>query len=285
MKGIGSCSGIRNSGIVKLLILALLTSLLITGCSMLGQKQKTPGQKPGTNQADKGPAADQPKTEKEYYIGLDAPVEGLKEWVDRYKSYDVVLIQKLGKYRVLLISMGEKFSPGYDVKINKVKKEPGIWEVEVVLTQPREEDYSGKSVYPFEVVSIIDDGKPVEVFKKDDNTAVKVSVVEIPAGKKLGVSKNFIVFTPYEGETIANPVLVKGKGRIFEGSFRLTLEDGHNQLAKKFMMTDNGAPAWGNFVVDLAYEKPTNPSGHLILSWDSPENGQLIEELLLPVKF
>ncbi|PKM80056.1 MAG: hypothetical protein CVU89_15480 [Firmicutes bacterium HGW-Firmicutes-14] len=269
----------------KLLVIAglvlILSALVFSGCNLLGGEKEPEPKGPGTVQEDGG------KDKKDYYIGQDAPVEGIKDWTERYRPYEGVFLQKLDGYRTVLVSMGEKFSPGYDVKVDEVAKKDGNWVVEVSFTKPAEEDYSGASVFPYETVSIIDDDSPVEVYEtgKDNNQAVKLEVIEIPEGMKLGASKSFIVFLPREGEKIANPVTVRGKARVFEATFRITVEDGHNQLAREFMTASEGAPGWGEFEVDLSYEQPTNPAGHIIFSYENMENGELIEELALPVKF
>jgi hypothetical protein len=223
---------------------------------------------------------------KEFYIGLDAPVQGIKDYVYRYKPYDGVFQQKNGDYRVVLISMGEQYDPGYDVLINKVAKEEKRWLIATTMRRPKEEIYSGPGHYPYKVVSIIDDGKPIEVVTiSGENKSDTLKTVVIPEGKKLAVSKNFIVFTPFEGEEIKSPVKIRGKARVFEATFRITMEDGHYQLAKKNLMSDMGAPGWGNFELDLPFDKPTNPQGFIILSYPNMANGDVIEELMLFVKF
>lgn len=184
-----------------------------------------------------------------------------------------------------MVSMGEKFAPGYQVNIDRVEEKEGKWVVEASFTKPAEEDYSGTATYPFEVIGIKDDGKPVEVLETEDQEFKKLETVEIPEAMSLAASKNFIVFYPREGELITNPITVKGKARVFEATFRITLEDGHNELATKPVMTDEGAPGWGYFEVTTSYDKPSNPQGHIIFSYENMENGNLIKELLLPVKF
>lgn len=46
--------------------------------------------------------------------------------------------------------MGEKFSPGYEVKIDRVTRKEDKWVVEATLTKPAEENYAGASVYPYQ---------------------------------------------------------------------------------------------------------------------------------------
>lgn len=271
----------------RILIIFMILALIAPGCSFLGGKEQKGPEQPKAGQNDAKQDEPQKEAKKDYYIGLDAPVKGLKEWVERYKRYDVILMQKMDGYRAVLVSQGEKFAEGYDVDLGRVTQKDEKWVVEVTYKQPAEEDYAGQPVYPYEVISIRDDGKPVEVVRTGgpDTAPPSIRIEEIPEGRQLGVSKNFIVFTPLEGDKVANPVTIRGKGRVFEATFRITIEDGHNRLASKPMMTDAGAPAWGNFEISLPFARPTNPAGSVIFSYENMENGKLIEELILPVKF
>lgn len=265
----------------KLLVILLILTFIISGCNLFENKEPQKTQPP--KQGEKQP----PKEEKkDYIIGVQTPVQGAKEWTDRYKPYEGVFVQKKGDYRLVLISQGEKFAEGYKVNVKKVEKKNEKWVVEADIIRPEEENYAGGSVFPHEVVSVIDDGKPVEVVKSaESNNDMVVDVIEIPEGKNFAVSKNFIVFSPLEGEKVSSPVKLRGKARVFEANFRITMEDGHNVLAEKVMMSDAGAPAWGNFDVSLPFETPTSPAGSIIFSYENMENGNMIEELVLPVTF
>lgn len=265
----------------KLLAFLLVLTFVVSGCNFFDKKE--PQVTPPAKQGEKQP----PKEEKkDYIIGLETPVQGAKEWADRYKPYEGVYAQKKGDYRLVLISQGEKFAEGYKVNVKKVEKLNDKWRVEADIISPAEENYAGGSVFPHDIVSIIDDGKLVEVVKTaESNSEMAVDVIEIPEGEKFAVSKNFIVFSPLEGEKVSSPVKLRGKARVFEANFRVTMEDGHNVLAEKVMMSDAGAPAWGNFDVSLPFEKPTSPAGSIIFSYENMENGKMVEELVVPVKF
>ena len=73
---------------------------------------------------------------------------------------------------------------------------------------------------------------------------------------------------------------VKGKGQIFEANFGWVIEDGHNELNKGFVMTDAGAPEWGNFdfTVEAKKDRP-NSTLHLILFETSMKDGSRQHEL------
>lgn len=73
---------------------------------------------------------------------------------------------------------------------------------------------------------------------------------------------------------------IKGKGQIFEANFGWVIEDGHNELNKGFVMTDAGAPEWGNFdfTVEAKKDRP-NSTLHLILFETSMKDGSRQYEL------
>lgn len=278
----------------KLIILLLLIGVVLSGCAMGGKRlppittgeQGEQGEKPQPGVGQDGG----PKSQQDYYVGLQAPVPNLTDWVNRYKQYEGIFQQKVGNYQVLLTGWGEKFSKGYAVKVDRVSKQAGKWVVEVSLYRPPDEDYAGASTYAYEVVSIVADGSPIEVRAgtAENGTIIgkkPAQVITIPEGKQLAVSKNFVVFTPVEGAQITSPVTIQGKARVFEATFRIGIEDGHYKLADQMVMADQGGPGWGNFQVQLPFKQPSNPSGMIILYYHSMKDGERIEEILLPVKF
>lgn len=279
----------------KLLILVSLVALIMAGCSVSG---KTEGKKEDTktvtneSQNNKPQEKDETKeeTKQEYFIGLKSPIQDLDKWVARYERYNGVYQQKFGDYRAVLLNMGEKMNGGYQVKVNKVSKQGDKWLVEAAFNYPKDGGVQTEVINsPREVVSIIDDGSPIEV-KVESNELDTVQtktmdVIEIPEGKEFPVSDNFILFTPLKEDKISNPVKIKGRARAFEATFIVHLEDGHNVLVKKAVMADMGAPEFGYFEIELPYDKPTNGYGALIVSTESMKDGSETEELTVPVKF
>jgi hypothetical protein len=73
---------------------------------------------------------------------------------------------------------------------------------------------------------------------------------------------------------------IRGKGQIFEGQFGWVVEDGHNELLSGFAMTDDGPPAWGNFMftVEVQKQRP-NSTLMLILYETSAKDGSRQYEL------
>lgn len=270
----------------KLFLLLTVLAFLTAGCNFFDSKDKLNTKEPQTKKAEQNQQneSDKQQATKSYIIGSQAPVKGLKDWVQKYSLYEGVFLQKIDDYNVILVSMGEKLTGGYDVKVNEVTKEDNKWIIKTTLTEPKEPDFTTQQItYPNEVISMVNDGSPIEV--RDQQTGKNLELIEIPVGKELATSKSFIVTSPLAGETIKSPVTIKGKARVFEANFRIHIEDGHKYLAEKIVTADEGAPEWGNFELNLPFEKPTSPNGSIILSVENMENGKLIEELNIPVKF
>ena len=74
--------------------------------------------------------------------------------------------------------------------------------------------------------------------------------------------------------------IIEGKGQLFEANFGWVVEDGHNELAKGFEMTDAGAPEWGKFKFEVEVEKQRpNSTLMLILFETSAKDGSRQHEL------
>src|ERR1044071_649315 len=76
--------------------------------------------------------------------------------------------------------------------------------------------------------------------------------------------------------------LITGQGQIFEASFNWIIEDGHNELQQGYVMTDAGAPEWGNFSFKVhAPKKDANSTLHLVIFETSAKDGSRQYELPL----
>ncbi len=74
--------------------------------------------------------------------------------------------------------------------------------------------------------------------------------------------------------------LIKGKAQVFEANISWVVEDGHNELKKGFVMTDAGAPEWGNFTFSIdVTKKRENSTLTLILFESSAKDGSRQHEL------
>lgn len=95
----------------------------------------------------------------------------------------------------------------------------------------------------------------------------------------------FRIFEPAPNEEIGTTFTVKGQARVFEGVFSYSFEDGHKVLAAGNEHVAAGAPEWADFEFTIAYEKPTNPVGVLIIFEKSAKDGSSINQLLIPLNF
>lgn len=77
-----------------------------------------------------------------------------------------------------------------------------------------------------------------------------------------------------------NAFMVEGQGQIFEANFGWVVEDGHNELAKGFEMTDAGAPEWGKFKFEIEVEKQRPDSTLMLILFEtSAKDGSRQHEL------
>jgi hypothetical protein len=123
---------------------------------------------------------------------------------------------------------------------------------------------------------------------KEINDSIKPTVEQInPADEKPKLVPKVYANKRFRDVTVekiaANKYRVKGKGQIFEAAFSWVVEDGHNELKQGHVMTDAGAPEWGNFnfVVEVAKQR-SNSTLHLILYETSAKDGS--RQHLLPIK-
>jgi hypothetical protein len=94
----------------------------------------------------------------------------------------------------------------------------------------------------------------------------------------------FKITSPTPNQKINGSFTVEGKARVFEASFQYRLEDGHNVLAEGFTMAGEGAPAWGDFKVEITYEGATSPSAVLVIYEASAKDGTPQNELFIPLQ-
>jgi Immunoglobulin-like domain of bacterial spore germination. len=105
-------------------------------------------------------------------------------------------------------------------------------------------------------------------------------VFPVPAAE----NEAFRVFTPAPDTVLGNSFTVEGQARVFEAAFTWQLEDGHHILAEGHAMADEGAPAWGNFKLDIHFEKATQPHMMLLLYVHSAKDGSIEHQLVVPLK-
>jgi hypothetical protein len=112
-----------------------------------------------------------------------------------------------------------------------------------------------------------------------------IAQIDAKTGKYVYMSnKAFRIFSPKPNDVVGTSFTVVGRARVFEATLQYRLEDGHNVLAEGFTTATEGGPAWGDFEIQIEYERPTSPTLVLTLYESSAEDGQPIHELLLPLQ-
>ncbi|MFC4812825.1 Gmad2 immunoglobulin-like domain-containing protein [Paenibacillus sp. GCM10023250] len=110
-----------------------------------------------------------------------------------------------------------------------------------------------------------------------------------PEGEKAKIvasNEAFRVYGPAPDSVVGKSFKVKGQARVFEAAFGYSFEDGHNVLAEGHAMADAGAPAWGEFELDIALqEPPSSPTGVLTLYEASAKDGSHVHELHIAYTF
>lgn len=75
---------------------------------------------------------------------------------------------------------------------------------------------------------------------------------------------------------------VTGEARVFEATFQYEVSDGHMVFAKGFYTTNEGAPAWSPFTLNVKVAQaslPKNGALTLALFEESAKDGSIINEL------
>lgn len=85
-----------------------------------------------------------------------------------------------------------------------------------------------------------------------------------------------VLNTPKENEKIANPVAIKGKIAVFEGTFIVRVIDGNEKIIKEEVLQTAGAPVWGSFNSVISYPVPDTNSGRIEIGEYSAKDGSYV---------
>ena len=114
--------------------------------------------------------------EPEHRAGPDLELtEAMEAWVESLSHVEGVHVGVFDDARLIMVSLGEKPTGGYDVTIQQVTRgEHGQWLAEVKITEPGPDDMVTQAItYPYALVAVEDgeDEMPVRVIDVDTGEA------------------------------------------------------------------------------------------------------------------
>lgn len=200
--------------------------------------------------------------------------EDVRRWVEEHKSQLGIFQQTFGEQTFILVAWGERPTAGYAVEVRSVERvDTQRLRLTVRLSEPGPGDAVAQIVtYPQAVVSV----KPAGYYRLD------------PRFEGASFLKNaaFEIAEPRPFAQVGKRVRVRGKARVFEATFRIRIEDGHDVLADRSVMASEGAPGWGDFDVEVVLDrKPSSPNGVIVIYEVSAKDGSPIHSLVIPVEF
>ncbi len=85
--------------------------------------------------------------------------ETMEAWVLSQRDSAGVHVAVFGEYRLIMVSLGEKPSGGYDVTIKRATRgDQGPWVVEIEVNEPGSDDMVSQAfTYPYALVAVGDD--------------------------------------------------------------------------------------------------------------------------------
>ncbi len=135
-------------------------------------------------------------------------------------------------------------------------------------------------------------GYPVEESYPERCTTPEGKTFTRDIGNELEKSDLIVIETPRPGQTISNPVVIKGKARgnwYFEASFPARLIDANGQALGTMPIQANGEWMTTEFVpftASMDFTIPSTKTGTLILKKDNPSGlPENDDELRIPVTF
>ncbi|HHY95354.1 MAG TPA: protease complex subunit PrcB family protein [Firmicutes bacterium] len=213
-----------------------------------------------------------------YRLVQDVPAD-LASWLDHSKQYPGLFRFSTGDTAYLLISWGEKRTGGYSLTLKGMRTEGEVIVAEVELKAPAPGDpVTQVTTYPHLLVAL----PATEALFAAEFTGA----AWVPVGEGLPpCNPDFFIDAPSPLSEVTSPLRVGGVARVHEGTFRVSIEDGHDVLGSATVRASRGAPGWGAFSTALSFRAPTNPFGHIIFSVQDPRDGRWVEKLGIPVEF
>lgn len=263
----------RNVLMLALAWLVVTAAVAVAGCAAPARKAPPPA----------GVAFDRPD--------VNALPPAVKKWRDENARRRGTYVRDEGDRTYVLVAWGEKSTGGYVVRIDEVARGRGGDVVVVRLAAPGPDQVVTEALtYPSDLVVTRERlRRPVLFSYSGDLTLSSPMPGARPpvstAEDKPAIGGNFVAAAPLRGSVIESPVRIAGLARVFEATFNVEIEDGHNVLARRTVTASQGGPEWGTFDLSLPFDRPTSPSGAVIFVTYSAKDGSRREELIVPVRF
>lgn len=201
--------------------------------------------------------------------------EKARLWVESCKYIEGIYTFNTGDKTYIMAALGEMPTAGYKVEIKKAAETAEEIKFDVEVEEP-----VGPAVevitYPYALIEIEKTDKKLNI---DSKGKIENRTLYPPA------NEHFIITNMRPTDVVEKEFEIKGFARAFEGSFRITLEDGHDVLIDTYAQADKAAPEWGEFSVKIKYENPTNPVGIIMLFEESAKDGSPTHQIMFPVSF
>ncbi|MDP2671313.1 MAG: Gmad2 immunoglobulin-like domain-containing protein [bacterium] len=95
----------------------------------------------------------------------------------------------------------------------------------------------------------------------------------------------FIVETPWTGDTIANPVTIRGQGEVFEAVINLRIKDKDGNILISTTTKTAVGQELSNFSKTVKYKKPSTKQGSIEIFTISAKDGKEQNKIVIPVIF
>jgi hypothetical protein len=207
----------------------------------------------------------------------------LLEWLkdmSQVKDPAAMLFDRGGQI-VLAIMGGQRPTDGYQIELERVSLQAGSLDLAVRLVPPQG-DANDVISYPcagFTLSKKADITVTMIVPSESGEEIIHVPLANVEEGQ------NIIFLRPERGSILTERVKMVGFARVFEASFTVEVEDGHNVLGIQQVTASQGGPGWGYFEFWMDLEPATSPFGTIIGVTYSAKDGSRIEEVKVPIGF
>ena len=211
----------------------------------------------------------------------ETPAE-IQAWVEGNIAERGVYLLPAGDVRYLLVAWGEKPTGGFVVEVEDAGWHLGEnVRVNVNLEAPGPDDVVTQALtYPHKLLAL-EPGEETVMVNFIGADWLDGEIAEIEEDDPVIVLE---ARTLADG-TAPNPLIIQGRAQVFEATFQLVIEDGHYQLSNDTLTASTGGPEWAQFEIAVPYMDFTSPNGMVIGSYESAEDGSIVEVAYVPLSF